>query len=178
MARFLTDRLYLDQPELLIGRSRFSFLKPPGFARLKSTDDKKVQSEIYSNLKKWLHDSGKIDYEDMAFFHMRDVSAKNWLAKVFLGRVFGWGVRLTNIGLSSLVVLMLFAGYFFLSSEFLTVGESTLLSLQSFTGAFFGAWNSDLSSGNGLLFAVALESYIGVLFITTFVGAYVRKLLR
>ncbi|MDF3125926.1 hypothetical protein [Rheinheimera sp. 1928-s] len=176
--RFISDRFYTNVPELFVGKAKFKFFSPREFAGLVKHSSSKSMEEQYSNLKHWFHDTGKLAYEDMAFFHMRDMSAAGILTKFFLGRVFGWGVRISNIALSSAIVIMLFAALYFLSANALSVKESFLLSIQSFSGAFFGSWAASLDSKNDLLFLVALQSYVGVFFITTFVGAYIRKLLR
>lgn len=178
MYRFISARLYTNVPEIFVGKAKFRFFSPRDFAGLVKHNSSKRMEEQYSNLKQWFHDTGKLAYEDMAFFHMRDVSAPGVLTKFFLGRVFGWGVRISNIALSSLMVMILFAALYFLSPNALSLKESFLLSIQSFSGAFFGAWAPSLDSKNDLLFLVALQSYVGVFFITTFVGAYIRKLLR
>ncbi|RVT45473.1 hypothetical protein EMM73_13490 [Rheinheimera sediminis] len=176
--RFISTRFYTNVPDIFVGKAKFNLFSPRKFAGLVQCSSNKSMEEQYSNLKHWFHDTGKLAYEDMAFFHMRDMSAAGILTKFVLGRVFGWGVRISNIALSSVMVILLFAALYFLSPNALSVKESCLLSIQSFSGAFFGSWATTLDSKNDLLFLVALQSYVGVFFITTFVGAYIRKLLR
>ncbi|MCP9479421.1 hypothetical protein NNA33_16085 [Marisediminitalea aggregata] len=54
---------------------------------------------------------------------------------------------------------------------------SFALSIQGFTGNFFGKWPDYEPSG--LIAALTvLESVLGIVFITVFIGAYIRKLLR
>jgi ABC-type Co2+ transport system permease subunit len=89
----------------------------------------------------------------------------------------GWGVYLRNIALSSLVMVLLFAAVYQLLNQQLTLPQSVLLSFQSFISSFLGDWSVyNLSATMTTL--ITLESYLGVLFITVFVGAYIRKLLR
>jgi len=97
--------------------------------------------------------------------------------RLILGGVFGWGVRLSNILISSLVLMFAFSFiYWFVEPEKTYLLQLTL-SIQSFIGSFFGDWPgyapNELMSN-----IVTVESFLGVIFITALVGAYLRKLLR
>ncbi|MEX0739807.1 MAG: hypothetical protein WD071_10750 [Pseudohongiella sp.] len=176
LVRYTTSRFLFYPADLLFGGAKRRFFQPAKFEILQSTEDR-LLGDQYCSLKHWLADTGQLDLEDVAFFHMRDYHQSKWFAKVLLGRIFGWGVRLRNIALSSLFIV----GIFSLVFQALDPGSSFLhsisISTQSFISSFFGDW-SDYDPSGKTAAIVTFESFLGLLCTTVFVGAYIRKLLR
>ncbi|MDC8832470.1 hypothetical protein [Alteromonas gilva] len=134
-------------------------------------------AEVYCALKNWFSDSGQLDAEDDAYFYMRQRQPHHALTRLIFGYIFGWGVRLRNIAISSMVLIGLFVMIFKYYRPEMDLLVALALSVQSFTGNFFGKWPDYEPSGLVAGFAV-LESIFGLVFITVFIGAYIRKLLR
>jgi len=174
--RFTTSRFLLHPVESLYGSGKGGVFKPKGFATL-SEKDPRLLGDQYCALKHWLADAGKLEMEDVAFFYMRQCYHPGKLARFLLGGVFGWGVRLSNIAISSILLIMFFAFGYLLIEPKATIFTAFALSIQSFISSFFGAWKGYDPDGM-IANIVTLESFIGVLFITVFIGAYIRKLLR
>ncbi|TVL28645.1 hypothetical protein [Shewanella xiamenensis] len=173
---FTSSRFIVYPESFLFGNSRSSIFYPKEFDVLVSSDNIDLGDQ-YCSLKNWMADSGKLELEDIAYFNMRQCYHENELKKFFFGRVFGWGVRLSNIGISSFVLILLFSFFYRFMGEGLGLFMSLSLSLQSFISSFFGQWA--VYKPDGLIaYVVTFESFWGVLFITVFIGAYIRKLLR
>ena len=113
----------------------------------------------------------------MAYFHMRQCYHSNVFTRFVFGVIFGWGVRLSNIAISSLIVILIFSGVIMISAPKIVFLKALSLSTQSFISSFFGKWD-DYPPEGMLSGIVTFESIVGVIFITVFVGAYLRKLLR
>lgn len=174
--RFTTAKFLLHPVESLYGNGRGGIFKPRSFATL-SEKDPRLLGDQYCALKHWLADAGKLEMEDVAFFYMRQCYHPRKLSRFLLGGIFGWGVRLSNIAISSILLIVLFAvGYLFIEPK-ATILTAFALSIQSFISSFFGTWTGYDPDGM-IANVVTLESFIGVLFITVFIGAYIRKLLR
>tara|TARA_Y100001968_G_scaffold234620_1_gene217744 strand:- start:4884 stop:6536 length:1653 start_codon:yes stop_codon:yes gene_type:complete len=139
------------------------------------TDDK--TAELYCSLKNWFSDTGQLDAEDDAYFFMRQKQPHFAVTRLLFGHVFGWGVRLRNIAISSTLIIILFMLLFRLCQPDMSWQASLALSVQGFTGNFFGKWPDYEPSGDIAALTV-LESVAGIVFITVFIGAYIRKLLR
>lgn len=174
--RFTTGRLLIYPPKSLYGNSKNSIFSPRTFSVLMKNNERNT-GEQYCSLKHWLSDSGNLELEDVAFFHMRNYHSNNKFFHILLGGVFGWGVRLQNIAISSFILILLFALVYFTLEPNLSLSNSISLSIQAFISSFFGKW-SDYDPGGIISAIVTLESIFGVFFITVFIGAYVRKLLR
>lgn len=188
-SRFTTSKLMFSPVSDLYKNETSSVfkLKPQKFSLL--IDGANDLGDQYCSLKHWLSDTGKLKEEDMAYFHMNENFNKNSLwSRVVLGGIFGWGVRLTNIVMSSLVVILIFISVYVLyGMNFL---GSVAVAVQSFFGVLLdptvGAWtniaNENVTKGiSGTdipSWLLTLESVLGVLFITVLIGAYVRKMLR
>lgn len=175
--RFSCARFLLSPPRLLLNGSRFRLFSARRFDLLRAQDDVEQLGDQYCSLKHWLADAGQLDLEDTAFFCMRDCHSRHPLSRFVFGRVFGWGVRLTNIAASALVLILAYALLYFLLSPDLGWLGALVLSKQAFIGAFFGTVEG-LEPGHLLAVVVTTEALLGVLFVTVFVGAYIRKLLR
>ena len=174
--KFTTSRFLFYPAELLFNKSKFKFFSPKIFGILSERDSRKLGDQ-YSSLKHWLADAGNLEFEDIAFFHMRSNYHTNKFKRLVMGGIFGWGVRLSNILLSSMIVILCFTFVYFAIEPKESISTYFALSTQSFISSFFGKWQD--YQPNGLLANfVTFESYIGILFITVFVGAYIRKLLR
>jgi hypothetical protein len=176
--RKFTSSRFIIEPEIVLNQyAKESLLTPTKFSLIEIESTPQEKSDVYCALKHWLADSGKLDMEDMAFFHMRDNHQLSSLKKLLFGRIFGWGVRLTNLAIFSLLLIFTFAlGFNSLLNE-LSFSKALALSFQSFISSFFGEWQSFNSVGL-ITTMVTIESIIGILFITVFIGAYIRKLLR
>jgi len=175
LKRFTASRLLIHPVEVLYQGAKSHLFKPKQFGLLKETSRRELADQ-YCALKHWLGDAGKLKHEDEAFFHMRHYYHDNLFLRAIFGVIFGWGVRLSNIALSSIVIILLFAAlYYYFDSS--TASISLAMSTQSFISSFFGVWG-DYSPDGLIANLVFLESLTGVIFITVFVGAYIRKLLR
>ena len=185
--RFYAGAAQFEPIELVYGasgRRRLLALAPPVFGLLEGAEvsgklgaeRRRELSEAYTSCKNWLATSGHLLEEDHAFFHMRNAKEPIWLKRCLFGGVFGWGIHLWNILISTAVLIALFA----LVYTCLGAGsfpEMTIFSSQAFISSFFGEWPEYRPDGI-LSLLVTLESMLGVLFITVLVGAYIRKLLR
>lgn len=176
LCRYTTSRFLINPAENLFRGSQKRFFSPRKFDLLNGNSNK-LLAEQYCALKHWLADSGNLQMEDVAFFHMRQNQHPNKIMQFIFGGIFGWGVRLTNIALSSTFVIIFFSLLYWLIDNDLDLTSSISLSTQSFISSFFGKWK-DFKPNELMSAVVTLESFIGVFFITVFVGSYIRKLLR
>ncbi|MFE8070224.1 pentapeptide repeat-containing protein [Marinobacteraceae bacterium S3BR75-40.1] len=181
--RFHAGAVWFEPVELIYGQPRRRhWLRPPSLrilARARMIDGWQCDAELaeeYTLLKRWLGDSGHMEEEDHALFYMRQAKERSLFKKALMGGVFGWGIRLRNILISSLLVVMLFALVLWQGFGF-TLPGGILFSAQAFISSFFGAW-ADYPPVGLLSLLVTLQSVVGIVFITVFVGAYVRKMLR
>lgn len=170
--------LYAD-----VKNSIFNF-KPTKFSLLMA--NAQDLGEQYCALKHWLADAGKLKEEDMAYFHMNENFNKDSLwSKLVLGGIFGWGVRLTNIVVSSFALMLTF--FVIYVSYGMDPMASIAVTIQGFFGVLLDPviteWTSaqhehGVSGVDIPSWLLTLESILGVLFITVLIGAYVRKMLR
>lgn len=174
--RFTTSRFLIHPANFLYGNSRMGVFKAKSFAVLSAKNNLELGNQ-YCSLKHWLTDSGNLKLEDVAFFNMQQCFNDNKLTKFVFGGVFGWGVRLSNIALSSMVLISLFAAIYFYLIPDISVIKAVSLSTQSFISSFFGKWD-DYAPEGVISSIVTFESLVGILFITVFIGSYIRKLLR
>lgn len=133
----------------------------------------------YVLLKNLLSQEGQLKLEDEAFYNMRKLG--HWYqdtGMMVFNYMFGWGVRLQNILISVLLVLVTYAVIYHLYFPSLEILEAFQLSTQSMFMAFFGEMVPKVIAGSALSWLVLTESVLGIIFVTVFVGAYVRKLLR
>lgn len=184
MASASLGRLVLDDVNMLYaGRGR-TLWRNPRFMALKRERDKESYPsrelvQEYVMLKHLLGQEGQLRQEDEAFYNMRKCDYwHNRLAMLLFNYVFGWGVRLTNVVVSAFVLVALFVAVYKWLVPCRPLSDLLLLSLQAMFMAFFGEWKPEVEVGNSLTWIVTLESILGVVFVTVFVGAYVRKLLR
>jgi hypothetical protein len=173
---FTSSRVLIYPSDFLTKNSSFNIFHPRKFNNL-NTNSTSELGDQYCSFKNWLADSGKLELEDMAYFHMRQCYYSNVFTRFVFGIVFGWGVRLSNIAISSMIVVLLFSGVIMISDLKITFWKTLSLSTQSFISSFFGKWD-DYHPEGMLSGIVTFESIVGVIFITVFVGAYLRKLLR
>jgi len=139
--------------------------------------DKELVQE-YVLLKNLLSQEGQLKLEDEAFYNMRKLD--HWyqdMGMLVFNYMFGWGVRLQNILITSVVFILLYAVVYGNTFAMPAVNAAQL-SVQSMFMAFFGEMEPKVMAGGGLSWWVLSESILGVVFVTVFVGAYVRKLLR
>lgn len=176
LRRFTSSRVIISPENFLTKDASFSLMGPKAFSVLHHTDREELGDQ-YCSLKNWLADAGRLELEDMAYFHMRQCYQSNRVLRLVFGGIFGWGVRLSNIAVSCLCLITLFAAIFTLVDEKIVILKALSLSTQSFISSFFGKWE-DYQPDGLLTNLVTFESVLGVLFITVFVGAYIRKLLR
>ena len=174
--KFTSFRVLIYSSGFLTKNSSFNIFQARKFNNL-NTNSTSELCDQYCSLKNWLADSGKLELEDMAYFHMRQCYHSNVFTRFVFGIIFGWGVRLSNIAISSMIVVLLFSGVIMISDLKITFLKALSLSTQSFISSFFGKWD-DYPPEGMLSGIVTFESIVGVIFITVFVGAYLRKLLR
>ncbi|MCR4316488.1 MAG: hypothetical protein NUW37_09085 [Planctomycetes bacterium] len=108
------------------------------------------------------------------------------------GKAFGWGIRLGNIGITSIAVILIFAfvlhlvglsgvkieyDHVIVSLADTTMPEKVLLSFHSFFNVLYGDW-TPTETAPLLKFALTFESIVGIVLTTFFVGAYTRKVLH
>lgn len=160
---------------ILYENSKFKVLYPPEFSRVSSKASEIANN--YCNLKNWFSNTGKLKEEDMAFYYMMHHSEKNLLKRFLFGVLFGWGVRLTNIIFTIIVLNFIFSVLYKLISPNISWFESITMSFQSFINAIYGAWPEDTPTSL-INWLKTGESFIGIFVITIFVGAYLRKMLR
>jgi hypothetical protein len=131
-SRFTTSRLLFNPAYDLYANKKNNLLKfrPPEFSLL--LKDAKDLGDQYCSLKHWLSDSGKLKEEDMAYFHMNDSFSSNAAYTAIFGTIFGWGVRLTNILMSSLFIMVIFFCIYML------IGMTAITSLTVAIQSFFG----------------------------------------
>jgi len=132
----------------------------------------------YVLLKNLLSQEGQLRLEDEAFYNMRKLG--HWyqdMGMLLFNYVFGWGVRLQNILLSGAVLMVMYSILYANIFSMRPMG-AVQLSLQSMFMAFFGEIEPKIFAGSSLSWLVLSESVLGIIFVTVFVGAYVRKLLR
>jgi hypothetical protein len=171
---FTTSRFLITPIDDLYGNEKSSLFKPKEFGLIDSNQQNLELGEQYSSLKNWMADSGRLEMEDAAYFHMQNIFTQKKFVKFLLGKVFGWGIRLTNIALSSIILILIFSIFYSFQFDY---NESLILSLQSFISSYFGHWEKQVP-GNMISWLLTIESVLGVLFTTVFIGAYIRKLLR
>jgi len=176
LTKFTSSRFLVSPERFLLANSSASIFKPKRFDRLLAFNNEELGNQ-YCALKHWFSDAGKLEMEDIAFFHMRHYFHEKKLTRIIFGGVFGWGVRLQNIGISSAILITIFAIIYSLLDNKLSLIKAFALSTQSFISSFFGKLTTYQPS-NLITGIVTLESIIGILFITVFIGAYIRKLLR
>lgn len=179
-SRFTTSKLLFSPVSDLYANKKNDFLKfkPHDFSLL--LQDSKDLGDQYCALKHWLSDSGRLKEEDMSYFHMNDCFSNNRIHKAIFGTVFGWGVRLTNILMSSLLIMILFFGIYIWIG--MTLMTASTVAIQSFFGILLDPiFEKELfmqEFTQGVNWWVTAESILGIFFITVLVGAYVRKMLR
>jgi hypothetical protein len=181
-SRFTTSKLLFSPVSDLYANKKNDFLKfkPHDFSLL--LQDSNDLGDQYCSLKHWLSDSGRLKEEDMAYFHMNDCFSDNPIYTAIFGTIFGWGVRLTNILMSSLFIMLLF--YVIYIWIGMTPMTSLTVTIQSFFGILLdpifeiGAISNNQVFTQEVNWWVTAESVLGIFFITVLVGAYVRKMLR
>jgi len=186
LARLCANRLVMDDFTQLYGSKKKSFLGNPRFHMLKreqARHSKQKQDDVelvqeYVLLKNLLSQEGQLKLEDEAFYNMRQLGHWHYdLGMLLFNYVFGWGVRLQNILVSVVMMILLFVIVYHQVFQFEEL-NALQLSIQSTFLAFFGSFKPEVVAGEGLSWLVLLQSVLGVIFVTVFVGAYVRKLLR
>jgi len=187
IARLSASRLVMNNFASLYGESKPNLWQNPRFLMLKREAERGSIGGIRPNelvqeyvlLKNLLSQEGQLRLEDEAYYNMRKLSHwKNDAAMFLFNYVFGWGVRLKNILFSVLILVVLYATTYETLFPVLGVMNAFELSIQSMFMAFFGEMSPKVTTGSSLSWLVLSESIIGVVFVTVFVGAYVRKLLR
>jgi len=187
LVRLSANRLVMDDFTLLYGKKKQSlFWQNPRFYMLRREHDKGKNGKAgdteltqeYVLLKHLLSQEGQLKLEDEAFYHMRKLG--HWhhdVGMLFYNYVFGWGVRLQNILASVVMMVLLFFIAYHQVFQFEEM-NALQLSIQATFLAFFGSIQPEVMAGSYLSWVVLAQSVMGVIFVTVFVGAYVRKLLR
>lgn len=187
----ITDKFKITPASVLFNNSK-SILSSPKFKLLKRekyfknvTKESQIErsklTDEYISLRNWFNKEGLVNYEDIAYYNQRSRKKNNIFQYIFFQNIFGWGVRIWNLLWSSLAFILAFGIlYKFLGS--MSLMYSLLLSFQSFLGAIFGSWiniNSQIDNPLSIIsLIVVIEEAFGIIFVTIFIGAYMRKLLR
>lgn len=187
----ITDKFKITPPSLLFNNSK-TFLTCPKFKLLKrekhfksltkkSRAERLKLADEYISLRNWFNKEGVVDFEDIAYYNQRSRRKINIFQYIFYKNIFGWGVRIWNLLWSSMMFILTFSIiYKFLAN--ITITHSLLLSFQSFFGVIFGSWINVCPQVDNPLSIISLivvfEEALGIVFITIFIGAYMRKLLR
>jgi len=188
IARLSANRLVMDDFSRLYGqKTESAHWSNPRFLLLKREHEidpgqAEPPSELvqeYVLLKHLLSQEGQLKLEDEAFYNMRKLGHwKQNMGMFVFNYVFGWGVRLWNILISVAVFILFFVAIYQNLLPDAPLKDVLLLSIQAMFMAFFGEWHPAAIVGDGISWVVTSESVLGVIFVTVFVGAYVRKLLR
>jgi hypothetical protein len=138
---------------------------------------------------KWMH------YKNMSDMH--DASPgkkpKYWIKYVLYEKIFGWGVDLPRIVVSTIGLVLLFTVVYWLMFQFtpgLTVKwdditvqggdigivRSLVFALQTTFSAVLGDW-APIGAG-AIKIPMTINAVLGILFVTFLIGAYGRKMLR
>jgi len=174
---------------------------------------KKIKPLLYERLqdqylviKETYGESGELGDEDRAYYrwmHYKSAlenNIANWYQKpqkllkwVMFEKVFGWGVDLFRIFASTILLVVLFSGIYWVSGQIypdlsilwddvnttiaeLSYGNLLLLTFQTTFAAFMGDWTP---AGLGLMKVVmTFNAIMGVLLVAFLIGAYGRKMLR
>jgi len=190
LARLSANRFVMDDFSALyglnLGESVSKWKNPPFNMLWREHQKQGLQQgcnielvQEYVLLKNLLSQEGQLKLEDEAFYNMRKLG--HWYqdaGMMVFNYMFGWGVRLQNILISVLLVLVAYAVIYHLNFPSLDISDAFQLSTQSMFMAFFGEMVPKVVAGGSLSWLVLTESVLGIIFVTVFVGAYVRKLLR
>ena len=191
------SRLVSAFGEIVIDNKAKTKLRPLLFERLQ--DQYLVIKETYG-------ESGELGDEDRAYYrwmHYKSAfenSIAKWYQKphklfkwVMFEKVFGWGVDLFRIFSSTILLVILFSGIYWVSGQIypelsilwddvnttiaqLSYGNLLLLTFQTTFAAFMGDWTP---AGLGLMKVVmTFNAIMGVLLVAFLIGAYGRKMLR
>ena len=150
--------------------------------------------------------SGELGNEDRAYYqwmHNRNMYDMNkakkkkpvfWTKHIIFEWMFGWGVKLFHILVSTLIMIFLFSfiyQYIFnqnpglkiikyddvqITASEINYGKTLVFSLQTTFSAFLGDW-APIKSGPIKVW-MTINSILGVLFVTFLVAAFGRKMLR
>ncbi|MDI4654293.1 MULTISPECIES: hypothetical protein [Pseudoalteromonas] len=176
LIKFTSSRFLISPLSSLYSSERPHIFRPKKF-KIIDEYNSELAAEQYCSLKHWLSDSGHLDHEDEAFYFMRHYFTSSKIKRFIFGTIFGWGVRLTNIAISSILTILFYSFIYYCIEPKIKAFSPLSLSFQSFLGSFFGKW-LDFEPDGLLASIVTLETATGVLLITVFIGAYIRKLLR
>jgi hypothetical protein len=172
-------------------------IKPLLYERLQ--DQYLVVKEIYGG-------NGELGDEDRSYFrwmhykNLFDFQLSKWYqkpAKMFkwliFENIFGWGVNLFRIFGSTILLVLLFTGIYWIGGQLnpalsiswdgvdvpiamLDLGNLVLLTLQTTFAAFMGDWSP---AGLGSMKVwMTINAVLGVLLVAFLIGAYGRKMLR
>jgi hypothetical protein len=175
----------------------FNEIKPILYERLQ--DQYLVIKEIYGG-------NGELGDEDRAYFrwmhykNLFDLQISSWHkkpAKIFkwlvFENIFGWGVDLFRIFGSTILLVLLFSGVYWIGGQInpaisirwddldipismMSYGNILLLTFQTTFAAFMGDWSP---AGLGLMKVwMTINAVLGVLLVAFLIGAYGRKMLR
>ncbi len=162
--------------------------------------------EQYQVLRDIYGSNGELENEDTAYYwwkhylNISEMQGASWKRKlrngfksVFYETIFGWGVKLPRIVLSTLIMVLIFAGIygimFMAMPELYVMWDGVkvfapdigpirwiVFALQTTFSAVLGDW---APIGAGIIkIPMTINAILGVLFVTFLIGAYGRKMLR
>ncbi len=163
-------------------------------------------SDQYLVIKEAYGGSGKLNDEDKAFFRWMHYSSytdiqsnkgirkvKSWIKWLVFEKVFGWGVNFNRIFVSTIGMVFLFTGAYWIGGRItpkLSINwdnidipisdigfwDLLLLTFQTTFAAFMGDWSP---AGLGMMkWWMTVNAVLGVLMVAFMIGAYGRKMLR
>lgn len=162
--------------------------------------------EQYSVLRHIYRSNGELKEEDSAYYkwmHYKNIDdmqnaplwlkPKYWIKKFLYEWVFGWGVDLLRILISTGILVIIFAVIYCLMFKFIpglkiewdgsevpgsNIGffRSLVFALQTTFSALLGDW-APIKAGL-IKIPMTINAVLGVLFVTFLIGAYGRKMLR
>jgi len=185
------------------------------FAKLKELEtweDKSYKTTLHQRLKEQYHvlrhiwgDNGELKEEDITYYkwmHYKNLSDmhsssflgkfKPWIRRVLYEGVFGWGVQLPRIVLSTLGMVVIFTAIYYFMFQAdpsldvqwdgaplkgpIDVWKSFVFAIQTTFSAGLGDW-APIGSGP-IKIPMTINAVLGLLFVTFLIGAYGRKMLR
>lgn len=195
----IKERLFYEN--ILLGKPYNKNDRRLSYNKMPPTKDAIFQKAIrdYILLKDTFNKRGMHIEEDIVYFKMmhlktlREINDTSVLRKIsgiykfiIFEKMLGWGIKLRHIVFSIIILIFLFAGAInsfgvgalnvnmqITNNTFL---QSLKISGQTFFAILLGEWQPKPNSGIDIV--LTLEAIIGIFFVTFFVGAYVRKVLR
>ena len=190
-----------DDPDFWLFIKKRRLIGPLFHRREREGKEMETKAQLWSRISQSLlvfihsfEDDHRYSEADIVFYLMRfarineqlnDGNIRNNITTLLQGFVYGiiggWGVRLINPILSSLVIIVGYALIYFLdklhAAHNAIVGQVLYSSLNLSIGRFFNIGES-LYNIQYFRFVDGQEGVIGIIFITLIIGMFIRKMVR